>query len=154
MRVRRASFFVLVARGWLLVGLIMFPGWVRAQQPATGGAGYLPYGSMGGFVPYSPGPGQGLGVMPGGTRAMSRMTQGGMRMLGQPGGVLTPPAPIGLPGMGTQPVGRMGSMGGLIRRPPPGGGMGGMARPPVGSYPFRQPPSLIGPATTMPSMSM
>jgi hypothetical protein len=74
--------------------------------------------------------------------------------LGQPGVSLTTPAPIGVQGMSTQTVGRMGSMGGLIRRPPPGGGMGGMARPPVGSYPFRQPPSLIGPATTMPAMSM
>jgi hypothetical protein len=83
-----------------------------------------------------------------------------MRMLGeepafgQRRGSLTPPLPFGLQGMSTRPAGRMGSMGGLIRRPPPGGGMGGMARPPVGNYPFRQPPSLIGPAPTMPSMSM
>jgi hypothetical protein len=83
-----------------------------------------------------------------------------MRMLGQePGlgqrsGTLAPPAPLGVRGMGTQSLGRMGSMGGLIRRPPPGGSMGGMGRPAVGSYPFRQPPSLIAPATTMPSMSM
>jgi hypothetical protein len=49
----------------------------------------------------------------------------------------------------------MGSMGGgLIKRPASRGAMGGMARPPVGSYPFRQPPSLLGPASAGPAMSM
>jgi hypothetical protein len=125
-----------------------------------GGSSYLPFGSMGGFVPYSPGPGQGLGVMSGAGGRIASMPQEGMRMLGQRpslghvGGNLTPPEPIGRQGMGPQSAGRMGSMGGLIRRPSGGGGMGGMARPPVGNYPFRQPPSLIGPSTTMPSMSM
>jgi hypothetical protein len=162
MRTRWPSAPRWIVGAWLGIGLAFMPGSTRAQTPApaTGGSSYLPFGSMGGFVPYSPGPGQGLGVMPGDGRRMTTDPRAGMRMLGQSqglgqfGGTLTAPAPIGLRGMGSQPGGRMGSMGGFIRRPGPGGGMGGMARPPVGNYPFRQPPSLIGPATTMPSMSM
>jgi hypothetical protein len=32
--------------------------------------------------------------------------------------------------------------------------MGGMPRPAVGGYPFRQPPSLVNPAAPSPGMSM
>jgi hypothetical protein len=69
-------------------------------------------------------------------------------------GQIAPLVPIGLGAMGSRAGGGMGSMGGLIRRTPSGGPMGGRARPPVGSYPFRQPPSLLGPASAAPSMSM
>ncbi len=80
----------------------------------------------------------------------------GMRpSLGLIRGQMTPIAPISSRGMGGMgPGAGMSSMGGLIRRTPSGGCMGGMARPPVGSYPFRQLPSLLGPATAAPSMSM
>ena len=86
------------------------------------------------------------------------MQPGGMGLMGpRPSlglirGQLTPLSPISSRGMGAGEG--MGSMGGLIRRTPSGGPMGGMARPPVGSYPFRQPPSLLGPATAAPSMAM
>ena len=86
------------------------------------------------------------------------MQPGGMGLMGpRPSlglirGQIAPLSPIGSRGMGAG--GGMGSMGGLIRRTPSGGPMGGMARPPVGSYPFRQPPSLLGPATAAPSMAM
>lgn len=147
---------------WLGIVLALLPASSRAQgpSPATGGSNYLPFGTMGGFVPYLPGPGQGLGVMSGDGRRMATSPRLGMRMFGQgidlgaPRRLLTPLAPIGLGSLGSPPSGRMGSMGDLIRRPATRGGMGGMSRPPVGNYPFRQPPSLIGPATTMPSMSM
>ena len=86
------------------------------------------------------------------------MQPGGMGLMGpRPSlglirGQISPLSPIGARGMGAG--GGMGSMGGLIRRTPSGGPMGGMSRPPVGSYPFRQPPSLLGPATAAPSMAM
>ena len=113
---------------------------------------------MGGFVPYTPGPGQGLGVMSRPGLAGSSMPQSSMGMPGQRSslglirGALTPLAPIGVMGRGG--MGQGGMSGGLIRRMPSGGSMGGMGRPPVGGYPFRIPPSLIGPATSAPAMSM
>jgi hypothetical protein len=122
-----------------------------------GGAGYLPSG--GGFVPYTPGPGGGLGVqsrMGGGSPAASpgAMAMPGGAALGGAGataGGLSPLAPIGR--MGAR-RGGMG-MGRLPTRSSAGRGMGGsMARPPVGSYPFRIPPSLLGPATQAPAMAM
>jgi hypothetical protein len=121
-----------------------------------GGAGYLPSG--GGFVPYTPGPGGGLGVQSrmGGSPSASpgAMAMPGGATLGGPGatsGGLSPLAPIG--GLGAR-RGGMG-MGRLPARTPTGRGMGGgMARPPVGSYPFRVPPSLLGPATQAPAMAM
>ena len=124
----------------------------------TSSSSFLPYGSMGGFVPYAPGTGQGLGVMTRPGLAGTTMPQPGMGMLGQRSslgqirGNLTPLAPIGIMGRGG--MGQGGMSGGLIRRLPSGGSMGGMVRPPVGSYPFRIPPSLIGPAASAPSMSM
>jgi len=126
-----------------------------------GSSTYLPFGGAGSsFLPYSPGPGGGLGVQPGMIDSGMQMPPGGMRMLGaRPSlglipSATAPLAPINLGGMGSRSFGRMGSMGGLIGRPPAAGSMGGMARPPVGNYPFRQPPSLLGPSTSAPSMSM
>lgn len=122
-----------------------------------GGAGYLPSG--GGFVPYTPGPGGGLGVqsrMGGGSPSASTgaMAMPGGAAPGAPGataGGFSPLAPIGR--MGAR-RGGMG-MGRLPGRATSGRGMGGgMVRPPVGSYPFRIPPSLLGPATQAPAMAM
>jgi hypothetical protein len=126
-----------------------------------GSSAYIPFGgTTGGFVPYSPGPGGGLGVQPRMRNAGAQMQAGGMGLMGpRPSlglirGQLTPLAPIGLGAMGTRAGAGMSSMGGLIRRTPSGASMGGMSRPPVGNYPFRQPPSLLGPATATPSMTM
>jgi len=126
-----------------------------------GSSAYVPFGgAMGGFMPYSPAPGGGLGVQPGMRDSGMQLPPGGMSMLearptlGLIRGATTPLAPIGFGGMGSRSVGRMESMGGLIQRSPTGGSMGGMARPPVGSYPFRQPPSLLGPVSSAPAMSM
>ena len=70
---------------------------------------------------------------------------------------LTPIAPLGASGgtMGRSGgLGLMGAGSGMIQRAPAVPGMGGgMTRPPVGNYPFRLPPSLVGP-TSGPSMSM
>ncbi len=124
-----------------------------------GGFTYVPFsGAMGGFIPYSSGPGGGLGVQTGMRDAVPPPQSGGMRMLGSTrdlgriGGTTTPLAPLGImnrPGMGGS-----GMSGGLIRRTPSGGRMEPMRRAPVGSYPFRIPPSLLGPGTTAPAMSM
>jgi hypothetical protein len=122
-----------------------------------GGAGYLPSG--GGFLPYTPGAGGGLGVQSRRNAGSPAASSGAMSMpggsaVGGPGtrpGRLVPLAPIG--GMS----GQRGGMGAsrLLNRMPTGRGMGGgMARPPVGSYPFRVPPSLLGPATQAPAMAM
>lgn len=122
-----------------------------------GGAGYLPSG--GGFLPYTPGPGGGLGVQSRMSAGSAATSPGGMSMPGvrAPGGLggasggLSPLTPIG--GMGAR-GGGMGP-GRLLNRMPPGRSMGGgMARPPVGSYPFRIPPSLLGPASQAPAMAM
>ena len=171
---------------WLvLTGLMLsWPGSTRAQSFGTSGSGmgpgtmpsyslsgvgsyfggssaYIPFGgTTGGFVPYSPGPGGGLGVQPGMRTSGAQMQTGGMGLMGTRPSLglirsqVTPLAPISSRGIGGMGGGGMGSMGGLIRRTPFGGSMGGMARPPVGTYPFRQPPSLLGPATTAPSMAM
>lgn len=122
-----------------------------------GGSSYLPYGAnMSGFIPYTPGPGGGLGAQPRMSPVSSARPPivgagmgGGMGVqLGQPRSAIAPLRPISAMGMGG---------GGLIRRAPAaapamGGGMGGTSRPPVGGYPFRQPPSLVSPST--PAMSM
>ena len=125
----------------------------------AGSSSYLPSGSMGGFVPFTPGPGQGLGVMSRPGLVGGGMPEASMGMLGQrsslglPRGALTPMVPIGVKGRGG--MGQGGMSGGAVRRSAPSGGsMGGMGRPPVGSYPFRIPPSLFGPATSGPAMAM
>ncbi len=131
-----------------------------AQTPGSVAATstYLPYGTMGGFVPYTPGAGRGLGVMERSGVMGPNAPRTGMGMLGErPGlgsvrGFLSPLAPIGTAsrvGMG------QGGMPGASFRPmPSAGGMGGMARPAVGGYPFRIPPSLLGPVAPAPGMSM
>lgn len=125
----------------------------------SGGAAsssFLPLGSFGGFVPYAPGPGQGLGVM---SRGMSSESRGLSPEMAMPGAVsglgpirgsLSPLAPITAGGAG--PMGQGGPMGGAMR--PAARGPRPMGRPPVGAYPFRIPPSLIGPASSGPAMAM
>jgi|GEM_PF-1256691 len=124
-----------------------------------GSSTYVPFsGAMGGFIPYSSGPGGGLGVQPGMRDPGLPMLTGGMRMLGSTpnlgliGSTTTPLAPLGI--MNRAGMGRSGMSGALIRRTPSGGRMDPMRRAPVGSYPFRIPPSLLGPGTTSPAMSM
>jgi hypothetical protein len=124
----------------------------------AGNSSYLPFGNAGGFIPYTPGPGGGLGVQPRMGEAAQNMPSGGMRVLGQRPkiglirGALEPLAPIGI--IGSSRMGQGGMSGGLIQRPPSGDAMRGMGRPPVGSYPFRVPPSLLGPSSSAPAMSM
>jgi hypothetical protein len=125
-----------------------------------GGTSYVPFGSGGGFVPYRSGPSGGFGLQPSMSEPPLRTIttppgmSGGMRSdLGNLRGTLTPLRPLGLisgGGSGTMGmgVGRSGR-----RTPARPGVMGGMARPPVGSYPFRVPPSLVGPGSA-PGMSM
>ena len=124
-----------------------------------GSSTYVPFsGAMGGFIPYSSGPGGGLGVQPGMRGPGLQMQTGGMRMLGSTpslgliGSTTTPLAPLGIVNPGG--MGRAGMSGALIRRTPSGGRMDPMRRAPVGSYPFRIPPSLLGPGTPSPAMSM
>ena len=124
-----------------------------------GNSTYVPFSSsMGGFIPYSSGPGGGLGVQPGIRNPGPPMPTGGMRMLGSTpnlgliGGTTTPLAPLGI--MSGAGMGRSGTSGALIRRTPSGGSMDSMRRAPVGSYPFRIPPSLLGPGSVLPAMSM
>ncbi|APW63555.1 hypothetical protein [Paludisphaera borealis] len=117
----------------------------------SGGAGYLPSGS--GFLPYTPGPGGGLGVQSRMSAGSPATSSGAMSMpaaaagLGTASRGLSPLTPIGGMGGGR---GGMGS-GRLLNRMPAGRGM---VRPPVGAYPFRVPPSLLGPATQAPAMAM
>jgi hypothetical protein len=129
-------------------------GWL----PRASGSTFLPSGAFGGFIPYTPGPGQGLGVMSQ-TRMTSRTApREGMGMLaerpgfGQVRANLLPLAPIGI--MTRTGMGQGGMSGSLIRRLPARGAMGGMGRPPVGRYPFRFPPSLNGTSSSAPAMSM
>jgi hypothetical protein len=125
----------------------------------TGGSStYLPFGgTMSGFVPYSPGPGGGLGVQSPMANSAMQTPPGGMMMPGARPGLggirsrITPLSPIG--SMGSARGGAMGNLGTMIQRAPAGGGMGGMTRPPVGGYPFRQPPTVNGPPSA-PAMSM
>jgi hypothetical protein len=125
---------------------------------ASGSSAYLPFGGpMSGFIPYSPGPGGGLGVQSQMANPVMRTPPGGMTMpgarpdLGSIRSRISPLIPIG--SMGSARGGRMGFSGMMIQRAPAGGSMGGMTRPPVGGYPFRQPPTLLGPGSA-PAMSM
>jgi hypothetical protein len=119
---------------------------------------YLPFGNAGGFIPYTPGLGGGLGVQSRMGDAAQNMPSGGMRVLGQRPkiglirGAIEPLAPIGT--LGSSRMGQGGMSGGLIQRNPSGDAMRRMGRPPVGSYPFRVPPSLLGPSSSAPAMSM
>ncbi len=115
-----------------------------------GEGGYLPSGG-GVFVPYRSGPGGGLGVMPSGPRAMSSSVPAmsampGATSLGAPSG-LAPLRPIGVAGGMSAGMGAVP----LVNR---AGAMKPMPRPPVGSYPFRIPPSLRDGGSLRPSMAM
>jgi hypothetical protein len=128
-------------------------GWL----PPNGSSSYLPLPGWGGFVPYTPGPGRGLGLMAGVRNPALNVPATGMSMSGGPSSLgrvpasLTPPGPISI-GSG-RGMGQAGMATGLTRSMRGAGSMP-MARPPVGSYPFRIPPSLFGPATAGPAMSM
>lgn len=116
-----------------------------------GEAGYLPSGG-GVFVPYRAGPGGGLGVMPSGPRALSPSSpvmsaMPGSTTLGASTG-LAPLRPIGVAG------GMSSGMGPGPRINRAAAAMKPMPRPPVGSYPFRIPPSLRGGDSLRPSMAM
>ncbi len=143
------------------------PSSARMSRSSFSGAGsyfggsstYVPFGgAMGGFVPYSSGPGGGLGVQPGIRDSGLQLPPGGMRVLGATSSLglirstTTPLAPLGI--MNSGGMGRAGMSGTLIRRTPLGGRMDRMRRAPVGSYPFRIPPSLLAPGTPSPAMSM
>ncbi|OJW10575.1 MAG: hypothetical protein BGO49_22935 [Planctomycetales bacterium 71-10] len=129
--------------GLCLLALMACAAPARAQ---SAGGGYLPSGA-GTFVPYR---GDSLGVMPSGplgpattltvpSRPMGRMP--GSAALGLRDGVnaLQPIGPRG--GMASSP---------MVGRP----AMKPMPRRPVGSYPFRIPPSLRGGPAQRPAMAM
>jgi hypothetical protein len=126
--------------------------WLRGEGSST----YVPFGAYGGFVPYTPGPGQGLGVMrrfDSGAAPMLRTPMGLMgpsQGLGAIRGSLTPLAPIGGAMMGTRGMGAPLVPRRSTREPM----RGSMGRPPVGGYPFRIPPSLLDRGTSAPAMSM
>src|SRR5688572_12705039 len=111
---------------WLFPSWLFPPGSVRAQGPGWGetsrldafasgmglggpswssGVGpgtYLPAGTFGGFIPYAPGPGRGLGVMSPSRMEGPRSIGGRMGMsgadsgLGRPRSALRPLIPIGI----------------------------------------------------------
>jgi hypothetical protein len=134
---------------------------VSPSVPYSGGsAAYLPYGTNGGgFIPYTAGPGGGLGVQgpimparaPATSDGMGGMAGFSRPTLGRPRAAIAPLSPISR--AGASMGGGMGA-GPMIQRGSAIGGMNRMARPPVGGYPFRQPPSLLVPAASAPSMSM
>ncbi len=178
---RQGAVWRLVALGVPVIVMTIGAGSAQAQFPAStgpdssapapygasawsagsyfsGGAAYVPFSAgMGGFVPYQGGPGGGLGVQQPTRSALRPMPAegGGMGMLGtgSPLGVrreaFAPLAPLGTLRSGGM-RGR-GMSGTLFPGQSPAAGM---RRPPVGSYPFRIPPSLLGPATASPGMSM
>lgn len=131
----------------------------RAQGPGLGGSPtYLPTGGAG-FLPYTPGPGGGLGVMPPSGPATNRMTarpsalSEGMAEGLQAGPRALLPSYRGTLGRGI-PRGMGGGSLGLGR---PRSGMTGRSMPgraPVGSYPFRLPTPLTPLAPAAPGMSM
>lgn len=141
-----------------LVALLAFiyPSAARAQDLYSGGGTvYVPYAGGGSFMPYTPGPGGGLGVQRAAARPMSRPSAastlqgmgrgaGGSDMasgLGALRSTLTPLTPIR--------SSRKGMGGPLVQRQPAAGGMGESPRPPVGNYPFRQPAGGLGQASGM-----
>ena len=134
------------------------PGMENLVRGGGAGTGYLPAG--GGFLPYTPGPGGGLGVqsrmsdLTPGTTSRSRTMPGASALggIGGASGRLSPLAPItGLSGM----KGGSGMRSSRLLNRPVGPGPKPMpSRPPVGSYPFQIPPSLRGPASQRPAMAM
>ena len=135
------------------------PSFSAAGSYFGGSSTYVPFSAaMGGFVPYSSGPGGGLGVQPGMRDSALQLPPGGMRMIGPIQSLAlirsttTPLAPLGITNSGG--MGGAGISGTLIQRAPSTGKMDRMRRVPVGNYPFRIPPSLLGPGPTSPAMSM
>lgn len=137
----------------MIVGsLACAPGAEAQDFYSSGGTVYVPYSGTGaGFLPYTPGPGGGLGVQGSSPRPPDRpaaspsvpnmagpVVPGMGSGLGSLRSTLTPLTPIRSGGMAT-------GMGGPLLRREPSAGMGRPSRPPVGSYPFRQ-PSGYGPA--------
>ena len=132
-----------------------FGGFSPPMRFSSGESTFLPVApSIGGYIPYTPGPNGGLGVQGRMTNDMSRPGTGAgiMPMSGSPPSALrasrsgiTPLAPIraSSAGMG------MGPGGGLIPRLTP---MPQRPRPPVGFYPFRQPGSLSTPGAAIMAM--
>ncbi|MDG3004531.1 hypothetical protein [Paludisphaera mucosa] len=136
--------------------LLAFLAWPAASAQAQGvEGGYLPSGG-GAFVPFRGGPGGGLGVMPSGPRTPVSSPSSSSLMGGMAGGGSTLGAPNGLTSL--RPIGGGGSpgmgSGGLLDRSSNAPSMKPMRRPPVGSYPFRIPPSLRGGSSQRPSMAM
>jgi len=122
--------------------------------------GYFPSGG-GTFVPFRGGPGGGLGVSSSGMRAPSPSPSGSRFMGGMPGAGAGMGAALGAPGgptalrpIGLGAMGRGMGTGGLLNRSSAAPAMKAMPRPPVGSYPFRIPPSLRGNASQGPAMAM
>jgi hypothetical protein len=146
------------AQGFSPGGFMSEPRFAPGSWFAPPTSSLLPLGGTGGFVPYAPGPGRGLGVMarPGNmppAAPMSVSPMSGQRPgLGLIRSSLATMEPIRI--MRSGPMGQGGLSKALIRPVPARGMMGGMGRPPVGSYPFRVPPSLLGPAATAPAMAM
>ena len=130
----------------------------KAQDLYSGGGTvYVPYSGTGaGFMPYTPGPGGGLGVQSVPVRPMARSAGGvSERAMGRTGDAsmnsglgglrltLTPLTPIRSGGGG------MGMGGSLLRREASRGAMAESLRPPVGGYPFRLPGSSASPGGGM-----
>lgn len=142
----------LVGFAIVVSSLACAPGAKAQDLYSSGGTVYVPYAGGGaGFLPYTPGPGGGLGVQgsssrplgrpsaPPSARSMAGPVDPGMASgLGSLRSTLTPLTPIRAGGMAR-------GIGGSLLRREPSGGMGRPTRPPVGSYPFRQ-PSSSGPA--------
>lgn len=132
-----------------------FGGFSPPMRFSSGESSFLPVApSIGGYIPYSPGPSGGLGVQGRMADAMPRSGAGAgvMPMPGSPPSILrpgrsaiTPLTPIraSSAGMG------MGPGGGLIPRV---NSMPQQVRPPVGFYPFRQPGSLSAPGAAIMAM--
>lgn len=116
-------------------------------------------GGFGGFMPYRMGGGSSLSFQPragspaGERRSSFTLTPMSRGMSPMPGTVVT--GSLGIPRLGTSdPMGKAGGspMGNGLPSLSGSRGMGVM--PPSLGYPFRQPPSLISPASTGPAMSM
>lgn len=148
--------------------LLAVPGLAHAQTPRgvspglsapSGGTTYLPYGPIGGgFIPYTSGPGGGLGVMTRPRSSSASVSAGSGMSAMQPRATptltprgraaLSPLTPLSRLGIG---FGARGMQGSAMSSP----SMIRKTRPPVGGYPF-QLPTTPGSAASgaSPAMSM